>query len=221
MSAEPFTCPCGAPAPAPLPSPGCEPVPCARCRTPLVAPGNTPRDATLRAAAAGLGAAGLGAVAWTIVAVRLATGAPWTIAVGGVAIGVACRTAAGARGPSVQGAGLASFLAFLAGGEALLFHRALAPRLLAMHRAEGTPSAEILADRELDAIGWGGYLRLEIGLAWCAAIAAGLAVVWVLCRAPRAVAAFPVRHAGGEPAAEADAAAAHALSDAPPAPPDA
>ena len=203
-------CPCGAPAPETLPAPGRDPVRCSRCATPLVAPGVVPQSQVER----GLGAATIVAVllaaAWAAVCHLTGTGAPWSLAVAGLAVGVAARAAARARGGRVQlAAGLALVVFFLL-GEFLIYRHALLPRLVAMHTTEGSPDAEILAQQELERIHddvdfyvWPErYASLEATRDLCLAMAAGIAAALWVTRARPAVAAF------SPPAARAEAPAA-------------
>jgi hypothetical protein len=149
---ESLRCPCGAAAPADLPEPGKPPVSCALCATPLVAPGRIAAAAFERGLGAALLVAVGGAALWAVVCFFGRTGAPWSLAVAGLAVGIAARAAARARGGRVQlAAGLALGVFFLL-GEFLSYRHALLPRLEAMHAAEGAPDADVLAEREAEQI---------------------------------------------------------------------
>jgi len=187
-----LVCPCGAAAPADLPAPGRAPVRCAACATPLVAPGAIESEAFERGLGAALIVAVVGAAAWTAVCHFAKTGAPWSLAVAGFAVGAAARAAARARGGRVQlAAGLALFV-FFALGEFLIYRHALLPRLEAMHAAEGAPDADALAQSELERIREDPerYASIEATRDLFLAMAAGVTVALWLTRGRPAVAAF-------------------------------
>src|SRR5215471_8147753 len=97
-----FECPCGAPAPADLPAPGRAPVRCPSCATPLVAPGTIDAASFERGLGAALIVAVVGAALWATLCHFAKTGAPWSLAVAGLAVGAVARAAARARGGRVQ-----------------------------------------------------------------------------------------------------------------------
>jgi hypothetical protein len=181
---------------------------CPACATPLVAPGPVPRPEFERGLGAALIVAVLGAAGWALLCHVSRTGAPWTLAAGGLAVGVAARAAARARGGRVQlAAGIALFV-FFALGEFLIYRHALLPRLEAMHASEGAPDSEIRAEEELNRIrdDPARYASIEVTRDLFLAIGAGLAAALWLTRARPAVAAFssPAPRAA-EPPPPADA----------------
>jgi hypothetical protein len=190
--ATPYVCPCGAPAPDDLPGPGRAPVRCSACATPLVAPGPVPAPLFERGLGAALIVAVLGAAGWATLCHFLGTGAPWTLAVAGLVVGVAARSAARSRGGRVQlAAGLALFV-FFALGEFLIYRHALLPRLEAMHAAEGAADSQMRAEEELERIREDPerYASIEATRDLFLAIAAGVAAALWVTRARPAVAAF-------------------------------
>lgn len=185
-------CPCGAPVPANLPGPGKLPVACARCATPLVAPGKVPGSSFEMGLAAAIVVAVLFAAGWAGLCYLTKTGAPWLFALGALAVGVAARMAARARGGRVQlAAGIALFV-FFALGEFLIYRHALLPRLEAMYLEEGAPDAHVMAREELQHIEDDPerYASLEATRDLFLAMAAGIAAALWVTRARPAVAAF-------------------------------
>jgi hypothetical protein len=187
-----LVCPCGAPVPAGLPGPGERPVHCPRCATPLVAPGRVSGTAFEMGLAAAVVVAVLFAAAWAALCYVTGSGAPWLFVAGGLAVGIAARMAARARGGRVQlAAGIALFV-FLALGEFLIYRHALLPRLEAMYVEEGAPDADVLAREELQHIQDDPerYASLEATRDLFLAMAAGIAAALWVTRARPAVAAF-------------------------------
>lgn len=125
---------------------------CAACATPLVAPGRIASAAFERGLGAALLVAVGGAALWATVCFFGRTGAPWSLAVAGLAVGIAARAAARARGGRVQLAAGLALLVFFVLGEFLSYRHALLPRLEAMHAAEGARDADVLAEREAEQI---------------------------------------------------------------------
>jgi len=187
-----FECPCGAPAPADLPAPGRAPVRCPACATPLVAPGAIEPAAFERGLGAALVVAVLGAALWATVCHFAKTGAPWSLAVAGLAVGGVARAAARARGGRVQVAAGLALLVFFALGEFLIYRHALLPRLEAMHAAEGASDADALAHSELERIREDPerYASIEATRDLFLAMAAGVAAALWVTRGRPAVAAF-------------------------------
>jgi hypothetical protein len=153
----------------------------------------------------GLGAAMLvavlAAIGWAAVCFVTATGAPWSLAVAGLLVGIAARAAARARGTPVQLAAGLALLVFFGLGEFLIMRHALLPRLEAMHAAEGAPDASVRAEQELVRIRREPerYASIEATRDLFLAMAAGIAVALWVTRAPRAVAAFAVPAAAPAP----------------------
>lgn len=142
------------------------------------------------------------AVGWAAVCFVTATGAPWSLAVAGLLVGVAARAAARARGTPVQLAAGLALLVFFGLGEFLIMRHALLPRLEAMHAAEGAPDASVRAEQELVRIRREPerYASIEATRDLFLAMAAGIAVALWITRAPRAVAAFAVPEPAAPPA---------------------
>jgi hypothetical protein len=165
---------------------------CTVCATPLVAPGKVARVAFEWGLGAAMLVAVLAAIGWAAVCFLTATGAPWSLAVAGLLVGVAARAAARARGTPVQVAAGLALLVFFGLGEFLIMRHALLPRLEAMHAAEGAPDANIRAEQELVRIRREPerYASIEATRDLFLAMAAGIAVALWITRAPRAVAAF-------------------------------
>ncbi len=200
-SSDRFECPCGEPAPADLPPAGRAPARCPRCATPLVAPGAIASASFERGLGAGLIVAVLGAAGWAAVCHFAKTGAPWSLAVAGLVVGLAARSAARARGGRVQLAAGIALVVFFALGEFLIYRHALLPRLEAMHAAEGAADADVLARQELDRIRDEPerYASIEATRDLFLAMAAGVAAALWLTRGRPAVAAF-VRPSSTSPA---------------------
>jgi hypothetical protein len=167
-----------------------------------VAPGRIASAAFERGLGAALLVAVLGAALWAVVCRFGKTGAPWALAVAGLAVGAAARAAARARGGRVQlAAGIALFV-FFALGEFLVYRHALLPRLEAMHEAEGSADAALLAQRELEDIRQDPerYAAIEATRDFFLAMAAGVAAALWLTRARPAVAAFSAPSSTSPPA---------------------
>lgn len=191
-------------------------MPCRACATPLVAPGLVPGPAFERGLGAAIIVAVLGAAGWAALCHATGTGAPWSLAAAGLAVGVAARAAARARGTRVQiAAGIAMFV-FFALGEFLIYRHALLPRLEAMHAAEGAEDASVLAEQELERIRREPerYASIEASRDLFLAMAAGIAAALWITRQRPAVAAFS---APADPAPAAPPSGA--LSASPPEPP--
>ncbi len=178
-------CPCGAE--RELPPPGADPVPCAACGTPLVAPGKPGGHATERALGAALLVAVAVAAGWAAFSRFTGLGGVWFIAFGGFAAGWAARLAADARGLGIQRAALAAFVVFVLLGEHLQYRHALEARLIRMHAAEGTPDAVIEAESEMRRMDRMKYAAIEIDLAFWAAAIAGTLLAWRTPRRPDSV----------------------------------
>ena len=165
---------------------------CPVCATPLVAPGRVARVAFEWALGAAMLVAVVAAIGWAAVCFFTATGAPWSLAVAGLLVGVAARAAARARGTPVQLAAGLALLVFFGLGEFLIVRHALLPRLEAMHAAEGAPDASVRAEQEMDRIRREPerYASIEATRDLFLAMAAGIAAALWVTRAPRAVAAF-------------------------------
>jgi hypothetical protein len=132
------------------------------------------------------------AAGWALLCHATKTGAPWTLAVAGVAVGATARAAARARGGRVQLAAGLALLVFFALGEFLIYRHALLPRLEAMHRAEGAQDSEIRAEEELAQIRRDPerYAAIEATRDLFLAMAAGIAAALWITRPRAAVAAF-------------------------------
>lgn len=178
-------CPCGAE--RELPPPGADPVPCAVCGTPLVAPGKPGGHATERALGAALLVAVAVAAGWAAFSRFTGFGGVWFIAFGGLAVGWAARLAADARSLGIQRAALAAFVVFVLLGEHLQYRHALDARLIRMHAAEGTPDAVIEAESEMRRMDRMKYAAIEIDLAFWAAAIAGTLLAWRTPRRPDSV----------------------------------
>ena len=208
MTSDPrFLCPCGAPAPGALPRPGAPPIDCTRCGSPLVQPGRVPPAALEWGLAAGVLAGAAAAYGWMLVP-RLAApaaergwtfvvsavegGAPWWICLGALVVAWAVRLAARVRSPGLQWIAVLAFVVFLCIGEVLLYRHGIRDRLIAMHAAEGVADPEIRGDEEFQSMTFLKYLRIEVGLAWCGAVAIGTWIQSFVLRPVPAVAAFVV-----------------------------
>ncbi len=132
------------------------------------------------------------AAGWALLCHATKTGAPWTLAVAGIAVGVTARAAARTRGGRVQLAAGLALLVFFALGEFLIYRHALLPRLEAMHRAEGFVDSEIRAEEELQQIRRDPerYAAIEATRDLFLAMAAGIAAALWITRPRPAVAAF-------------------------------
>jgi hypothetical protein len=143
------------------------------------------------------------AAGWALLCHATKTGAPWTLAVAGIAVGATARAAARARGGRVQLAAGLALLVFFALGEFLIYRHALLPRLEAMHRAEGFLDSEIRAEEELEQIRREPerYAAIEATRDLFLAMAAGIAAALWITRPRHAVAAFtrPSPDVGGDP----------------------
>jgi len=212
-----YLCPCGAPAPVDLPAPGRAPARCAACATPLVAPGRIDGAAFERGLGAAMLVAVAGAAGWAALCHFERSGAPWTLAVAGLAVGAVARAAARARGGRVQLAAGISLFVFFALGEFLIYRHALLPRLEAMHAAEGAPDAPALAMSELERIREDPerYASIEATRDLFLAMGAGVAAALWLTRGRPAVAAFRRR----TPPAPVSASSSTTPSQSPPSPP--
>ena len=177
-----------------MPPPGSRPVRCTVCGTPLVAPGRVARTAFEWGLGAAMLVAVVAAIGWAAVCFVTATGAPWSLAVAGLLVGLAARAAARARGTPVQLAAGLALLVFFGLGEFLIMRHALLPRLEAMHAREGAPDASVRAEQELARIHRDPerYASIEATRDLFLAMAAGIAAALWVTRAPRAVAAFVV-----------------------------
>jgi len=155
-----------------------------------VKPGGVPQDDVERSIGVALLLASVLSVAWMFVARTTGGSAHYALPVAGALIGGGAWLGARTRGPAVQRAAALSFAAFVVFGEVLLYRGALLPRLVALHRAEGAPDAEVLAHQELEGMELTQYLHVELTLTLFAGLAAGLVLALLLTRAPVAVAAF-------------------------------
>jgi len=173
---------------------------CRACDTPLVRPGRVSNWRFERALGAACVVAIACALLWMLASRSTGTGAPIVVAVAGGLVGAAARAAARARGTAVQVAAFLGFIVFFLFGEALLFQKALLPRLVAMHALEGAEDPELEAQHEIQYVErlpfdekiWH-FLRVEVTLGLFVALAAGGGLVLLVTRAPLAVAAFEER----------------------------